>query len=127
MESLIAVTAIIITVFIFLINSAWHPTGVDGLLILIFVLLILYALYLSLKNFFPQKHKDLAILEEKRFDEIIRFSEKDLYSSIIYDLKKAYEMNEKKYNEIMNNIRLSFQLFLLALLPLFLLMARAII
>ena len=77
---------------------------------------MLASFFIAFKNFLPRNYYELEIFEEEKLNELCKMPLLDMYSDIIYWLKKNYEDNFTKYEDVIDKIKLSTILFLIAVL-----------
>lgn len=85
---------------LFLLQIGLQFSNLDYILLFFFCFFSVISLVISYSLIIPTKSKDLKIFEQKRFDELTTMSEQTLLSDFLSHLKKSYEYNVNKYNNL---------------------------
>ncbi len=112
---ILATLSIILTLLLFLLRQMGIPfSNVDWILLSLFCLFSVISLVITIPLSIPTEYKDLAIFEQKRFDELLRMDEQTLLSDFLSHLKESYEYNVNKYNKRTRWFTVALYLFITA-------------
>ena len=112
---ILATLSIILTLLLFLLRQMGIPfSNVDWILLSLFCLFSVISLVITTSLSIPTEYKDLAIFEQKRYDELLRMDEQTLLSDFLFHLKKSYEYNVNKYNKRTRWFTVALYLFITA-------------
>ena len=125
---ILATLSIILTLLLFLLRQMGIPfSNVDWILLSLFCLFSVISLVITTSLSIPTEYKDLAIFEQKRFDELLRMDEQTLLSDFLYHLKDAYDYNLDKYKNLMRWFTFALCSFIIADITFVILVAKNII
>ena len=112
---ILATLSIILTLLLFLLRQKGIPfSNVDWILLSLFCLFSVISLVITTSLSIPTEYKDLAIFEQKRYDELLRMDEQTLLPDFLSHLKKSYEYNVIKYNKRIRWFTVALCLFITA-------------
>ena len=125
---ILATLSIILTLLLFLLRQMGIPfSNVDWILLSLFCIFSVISLVITIPLSIPIGYKDLAIFEQKRYDELLKMDEQTLLSDFLYHLKKAYDYNLDKYKNRMRWFTFALYSFIIADILLIILVAKNII